>query len=233
MAGWAEFVMAYALFFASHGLPVQPPVRRRLVVILGERLFLILYSLVSLVLLAWLIVAAGRTPFLPVWGFAVWQSWAPALTMPMVCALAAFGIGAPNPLSFGARNSKVFDADNPGIAGIVRHPLLWAIALWAAAHMVPNGDLAHLILFGGFAAMALAGMAAIDRRKRRLLGPDEWARLAARTSLLPFAALLDRRWQPVKMTVDVKRLAAAVLLYVALVVSHTAVIGVSPLPVLR
>lgn len=57
-----------------------------------------------------------------------------------------------------------------------RHPLLAALALWAAAHVVPNGDLAHLILFGTFAAFAFLGGRLIDRRKRHEMGP-EWQRL--------------------------------------------------------
>ncbi len=233
VAGWMEFVTAYALFIVSHGVPAWPPVRGRLVAVLGERLYLILYGLASLALLAWLIVAAGRAPHMPVWSSAPWQFWAPVLVMPLACALAAFGVAAPNPLSFGSRNSSAFDPEKPGIAGIVRHPLLWAIALWAGAHMVPNGDLAHVVLFGGFAVFALTGMAAIDRRRRRSLGSDEWARLAARTALLPFAATFDRHRRTALVAMDWSRLAAAALLYAALIASHASVLGVSPLPVLR
>jgi uncharacterized membrane protein len=233
VAGWGEFASAYALFMVSHAIPARPAVRRRLVGLVGERAFLILYSLVSLALLAWLILSAGRAPHVTVWAFAPWQLWVPVLVMPLVCALAAFGVAVPNPLSFGARNSDTYDPDRPGIAGIARHPLLWAIALWAGAHLIPNGDLAHVVLFGGFAGFALAGMAAIDRRKRRSLGPDEWSRLAARTSFLPFAALIEGRWRPSTPHIEGFRAAAAALLYVSLIASHAAAIGVSPLPILR
>lgn len=233
LAGWGEFVSAFAFFIVSHAVPVRPPVRRRLVGLFGERVFLILYSLVSLVLLAWLILSAGRAPHIVVWAFAPWQLWVPVLVMPLVCALVAFGVAAPNPLSFGARNSDEYDPERPGIAGIARHPLLWAIALWAGTHLIPNGDLAHVVLFGGFAGFALTGMAAIDRRQRRTLGPDEWARLAARTSFLPLAALIDRRWRPSKPRIEGIRAAVAALLYVLLIALHATAIGVSPLPVLR
>jgi uncharacterized membrane protein len=60
-------------------------------------------------------------------------------------------------------------------------PLL--LALWSGAHVAPNGDVAHVVLFGLFAGFALAGMGMADRRKRRLMGDAEWTRLAARTSL--------------------------------------------------
>ena len=90
----------------------------------------------------------------------------------------------------------------------MRHPLLWVFALWAASHAVPNGDLAHLLLFGTFTAMALLGMVAIDRRKRRQMGEAEWARLAARTAFWPFATLISGRWRPVGWRADPVRLAA-------------------------
>ena len=61
---------------------------------------------------------------------------------------------------------------SPGIAGITRHPLLWAFTLWALAHMAPNGDLAHVLLFGLFAVFGIAGMSALDRRKRKQWGAD-------------------------------------------------------------
>jgi uncharacterized membrane protein len=110
-----------------------------------------------------------------------------------------------------------------------RHPLLWAIVLWAGAHAVPNGDLAHVLLFGGFAVFSLLGMRAIDRRRRRLLGAEAWARLAYRTSFLPGASLAVGRCRP-GGPASPWRLAAASLLWLALLLLHERVIGVTPLP---
>jgi uncharacterized membrane protein len=88
-------------------------------------------------------------------------------------------------LSFGGRAHQEFDPEKPGIAGITRHPLLWAFVLWSASHLLPDGDLAHVVLFGGFAVFALLGMVAMDKRFRRTLGNADWERLARRTSLVP------------------------------------------------
>ena len=118
-------------------------------------------------ILGWIIAAVGRAPYMPLWQFAPWQMWVPNVAMPFVCLLLAFGIAIPNPLSIASRNDEAFDPDQPGIVGVTRHPMLWATALWAFAHAVPKGDLAHVLLFGGFAIMALAGMFAIDARHRR------------------------------------------------------------------
>ncbi|MBB5692372.1 NnrU family protein [Muricoccus pecuniae] len=228
MSGWGEFIAAFAAFLLSHALPARPALRRRLAAAVGERGYLALYSLVSLAILAWLVAAAGRAPYVGLWTMEPWQYWAPNLAMPLVCLLVAFGVGAPNPLSFGG-HAAGFDPAHPGIAGLARHPLLIAIALWAAAHIVPNGNLAHLLLFGSFAGLALLGMTAIDRRKQRQLGGAEWAALAARTSLWPGAALLSGRWRPSSPPSPV-RLAAALLLWLVLLMLHRPVIGVSPLP---
>ena len=115
---------------------------------LGGVAYGVIYSAVSLAVLAWLIAAARNAPHIQLWDFELWQLWVPNLVMPFVCVLIAFGLAAPNPFSFAGRGSASFDPDHPGIAGITRHPLLWAITLWALAHMVPNGDLAHVLLFG-------------------------------------------------------------------------------------
>jgi uncharacterized membrane protein len=229
MTGWLEFVAAFALFMASHAIPARPAVRARLSRTLGERGYLAAYVVASLAALAWVIVAAGRAPYVAVWSPAPWMLWAPTLAMPVVCLLIAFAVAAPNPLSFGGASPERFNPERPGIAGIARHPLLWALALWSVTHLIPNGDLAHAILFGGFSVFSLAGMAAIDLRMRRRFGEPEWRRLAARTSLFPFAAVVAGRWHP-KGRPNGRRLGLGVALWLGLLTLHPLVIGVSPLP---
>lgn len=45
----------------------------------------------------------------------------------------------------------------------MRHPMLWGGILWAVAHLLVNGDLASLILFGGIGLWAIVAILAIDR----------------------------------------------------------------------
>jgi len=45
----------------------------------------------------------------------------------------------------------------------MRHPMLWGTVIWALAHLLVNGDLASLVLFGGIGAWALVEMAVINR----------------------------------------------------------------------
>jgi len=230
LTGWTEFIVAFVVFLLSHAIPARPAVRARLVGALGEGGFLAAYSVASLIVLTWLIVAAGRAPYVELWPFARWQMWVPNLALPLACQLAAFGIGAANPLSFGGDPGKRFNPAQPGVVGIVRHPLLWAIALWAAAHMVPNGDLAHVGLFGFFTLIALAGMVVIDRRKRRQLGGETWNALAARTSFWPFAASMTGRFKPQSWRISLLRFAIGLTAWLVLLLLHPMVIGVSPLP---
>ncbi|WP_305954950.1 NnrU family protein [Rhodovulum sulfidophilum] len=228
MGGWGEFAAAYALFLLSHALPVRPGVQAGLRRWFGRRGYLAAYVAVSLAALGWLIVAAGRAPFIPLWAPLPWQLWLPVLVMPFVCLLIAATLGSPNPLSFGGAGNARFDPERPGIVGLTRHPLPVALTLWALAHAAANPDLAHLMMFGGFAVFAVAGSRAIDRRNRRLMGA-EWDRLAARTATLPFAALVTGRWRP-SGPPPLWRLVLGLALWAGLLAVHRPVIGVSPLP---
>lgn len=226
--GWLEFAAAFTLFMTSHALPVRPALRGWLTATLGERGYLSAYVALSLASLWWLIAAAGRAPPVVLWYAEPWMVWVPNLAMPLVCGLIAFAVAAPNPLSFGGARPERFDPERPGIAGLTRHPLPWALALWAGAHLVPNGTVAHAILFGSFVVFSLSGMAAIDRRKRRQMG-SHWALLAARTGLWPGAAWLAGRWRPAGPP-DTGRAVAAAVLWAGLLWLHPVVIGVPALP---
>ena len=230
LTGWSEFFIAFVLFFLSHIIPVRPTIREWLIRRIGKTIYLAVYSVLSIVLFGWLIVAADRAPYVAVWNFSPWQLWLPNIAMPIACLLFVFGTAAPNPLSIASSNNEAFEPDHPGIAGVTRHPVLWAAALWAIAHAVPNGDLAHILLFGLFGVFSLLGMLAIDARNRRVLGMAEWHRLSHNTSLVPLAALAGGRWRPSFGKINWLRLAAATGLYVGLLALHRPVIGVSPLP---
>ncbi|MEX0301616.1 MAG: NnrU family protein [Leisingera sp.] len=218
--GWLEFTAALLLFLASHAIPVRPPVRPWLVARLGLRGYIIAYSLLSLLILAWLIGAAARAPFVGVLPYWEIFRWVPLLLMPLACLLAVAGMMRQNPLSFGGIGIAPFDPEKPGILEVSRHPLLAAMALWGGAHLLANGDLAHMILFGLFAGFAWMGMGIIDKRKQRQMGQAEWARLSRNTARLNPTCL---RPAPIETS-----LAAAVFL--ALLVLHAPVIGYHPLP---
>jgi uncharacterized membrane protein len=219
--GWGEYALAFAAFFLTHSVPVRPPVRPWLVARLGPAGFGMAYSALSLGVLAWLIGAAGRAPYLPLWPWAAWQNHVVLSVMLPVCLILALAIARPNPFSFGGAGNDRFDPARPGIVRLTRHPLLLALALWAGAHLLANGDLAHGLLFGTFAGFALLGMRLVDRRRRRELGAD-WARLEAARRGGP---LRPASWPGAGL-----RLGLGGALYAGLLWLHPWLFGVSPLP---
>jgi uncharacterized membrane protein len=222
-----EFLAALALFLASHSIPARPRVRARLVEQLGERGYILGYSVLSLALLAWLLSAASRAPFLPLWDLAIWQYYVPIALMLPAFLLFVGGAICPNPLSISFSRSA-FDPGRPGIVAITRHPILWGFALWAFAHVVPNGDLVSVVMFGGFGSFALVAMPIVDRRKRRALGAS-WHDLAKRTSLVPFGALAAGRtgmsWRTSQLSAT---RASGAGLYAALLWLHPWLFGPDP-----
>jgi len=144
---WGEFILALAAFLGSHVIPAR--FREPLVAALGRRGYVIGYSLLSLALLYWLILAAGRAPHVELWPQWGWMRWLVNIAMPVAVLAAAVG----------------------GMAG-----LMAGFALWGGAHLVANGDLAHVILFGLLLAYALFGLAVGLRRGVALRWT--WPRLA-------------------------------------------------------
>lgn len=184
-----QFLLALALFLALHMVPAIPALRAKLVATMGRRAYLVVYSLVSLLTLAWLFHAALQLDFVPLWDPAPWQAWFPLVLTPLALVLLLAGLMSPNPASITLRKPDI----KPGaITTVTRHPVLWGFALWAGSHLVPNGDLRSLLLFGALLAFALLGMVITDRRSRRRLGA-QWAEIARTTSVLPLAAVLAGR----------------------------------------
>lgn len=217
LSQWGEFIAAFAVFFLSHSIPVRPAVKSRIAAKTGALGFTLLYSALSIAVLTWIIIAAGRAPFVEIWGWAAWQNHLPLTGMFLAILIVSMAFGQPNPLSFGGWNNNQFDPEDCGLIGWIRHPLLVALLIWAGTHMVPNGNLAHIIVFGLFAGFSILGMAIIDRRARRILGADTWQKLSnTRRSLS-----LTRR--------GITRIMLGILIYLAVLYSHAWVIGVSPL----
>jgi uncharacterized membrane protein len=230
MTGWTEYTLALVAFTASHFVPRIGDLRGRLIGRVGRRAYFSVYGLLSLALLVWVIVAAGRAPFVEVWPQAPWTRCAPNLLMPLATVLIVNGIGIAQPFTLGGKRQAVFDPADPGFAAISRHPLFLALALWSLAHLVPNGDLAHVILFGLFAALALAAIPIFDARAQAHFGPDTAPAFFRATGLFSLAPLANRSWRKRNGGRLVKRTAIGIILWAALLLGHTAVIGVSPLP---
>lgn len=217
LSEWGEFLAAFAVFFLSHSIPVRPKVKSHITAKTGALGFTLLYSILSIAVLTWIIIAAGRAPFVEIWAWAPWQNHVPLTGMLLATVIVTIVFGQPNPLSFGGWNNERFNPEHPGLIGWIRHPLLIALLIWSIAHMVPNGNLAHVIVFGLFAGFSLLGMWIIDRRSKRILGLENWHRLSNTRRRLS----ITRR--------GITRILIGVLIYLAILYSHEWVIGVTPL----
>ncbi|HWP66692.1 MAG TPA: NnrU family protein [Candidatus Limnocylindria bacterium] len=221
-------VLAAAFFVGIHLGIAGTSVRDRLAERLGERAYLGLFSAASLVGLIWLTTAYADAPYVPLWGPL------PALrplALPVVLVAVVFvvlGLTTPSPTVVGGEGA--LDAPEPatGIQRVTRHPFLWGVAVWATMHLVVTGNLRALVLFGTMLLLALAGPPSIDAKRARRLGPA-WARYAAVTSNVPFAAIVQGRNQLRFDEIGWGRLAFAVAVFTALLLMHPVLFGANPL----
>ena len=220
---WLELTLAFLFFFVSHSLPVRPSVKDTLRRYIGKSGFVAVYSGLSVFAVAWIIVAAGRAPYLELWPWNPWQSWITIGLMAIASVLFGLTIGKPNPFSFGGTNNEQFDPGQPGILKWTRHPLLVVLLLWSLGHVFPNGNLAHILVFATFAAFAVVGTMLIDRRKQGEMG-NRWHELVAQTGNHGFSINRKNVWPFALRTI------AGLLLFLVVLLLHQAVIGVSPLP---
>ncbi len=220
-----SLIIAAVAFCGSHTLLSSTRLRGSLRDQLGEQGFLLVYSLTALATFAWFVLAYARAPAVPFWAPPRWIALVPVLIMPLASLLLVAGYTTPNPTAIGMERSARADDPAPGILRVTRHPVMWAVGLWALSHLAANGDVASACFFGPLAALALGGTVLIDRKKRLALG-SHWQRLANVTSNLPFAALAARRTRLRWRDIGLLRPIAALLLYAVLYLAHPIFAGV-------
>jgi len=224
-SGLFSLVVAGIAFCGSHMLLSSTRLRGSLSEQLGEQGFLALYSLTSLVTFAWFVTAYARAPTIGLWPRQSWTALVPVVVMPLATVLLVAGYSTRNPTAVGMERSARAADPAPGILRVTRHPVMWAIGLWAISHLIANGDLRSLVFFGAFAVLSLGGTVLIDRKKQLALGSN-WSRLAEVTSNLPFAALITGRTRLRWRDISILRIAAGLLLYVVLYRAHSIIAGV-------
>ena len=147
--GLLVMILGLVLFLGVHTLTTQRELRARVIASAGEGGYKIGYALVSLLGFA-----------LIVWGFAHYRAtgrievWHPptalkhvtvALMLPAVILVVAAYI-----------RGRIYTA--------LKHPMLTGVKLWAAAHLLANGDLGSIILFGSFLGWAVFDRISLKRR---------------------------------------------------------------------
>lgn len=205
-----------ALFWIGWHVGVSgTALRDQVVTRMGETRFMILFSVVSVLAIFLLVMAYNAAPFIGLWIAPVWLRWLLALLMLPAFILFIASVTAPNPTSAGQKPGAP-----RGITRITRHPMLWSFAIWAVVHVLGNGDLASLLFFGAFAVTALAGMPSIDAKIARR-DPEGWTRLAAGSSIIPFAA-----GAPDWREIGPRPLLFGTVLWIGLLAAHPLAFGV-------
>lgn len=147
-----SMLLGCALFFGVHSVGiVAPQWRERMVARLGPHVWQGLYSLVALAGFALMLHGYGLVRAESPWLYAppAWSRHAAfALMLPVFPLLLA--------------------AYLPGrLTRLARHPMLLATMLWSCAHLISNGRLADMLLFGGFGLWALLDVLSLQKRLAR------------------------------------------------------------------
>lgn len=143
-------ILGLVLFIGAHAFTMARGPRARLIGRIGEGPYKGLYSLLSLagvVLISIGYADYRANGYIPLWNPPIW-------TQHIALVLVWFGF-----VFFSA-------AYLPGrIRNFAkRHPMLLGLKIWAFAHLLANGDLGSLLLFGGLLAWGVAARISVKRR---------------------------------------------------------------------
>jgi len=141
--------LGLVLLLGVHTLTTQREVRAQIIATAGEGGYKVGYSLVSvlgLALIVWGFARYRATGWIDIWyPPAAMKHIAAALMLPAVILVVASYI-----------RGRIYAA--------LKHPMLAGVKLWAAAHLLANGDLGSIILFASFLAWAVFDRVSLKRR---------------------------------------------------------------------
>ena len=147
--GLLVMILGLVLFLGVHTLTTQRKVRAQIIATSGEGGYKAGYSLVS---------AAGLA--LIIWGFARYRAtgWIDVWYPPVALKHIAVALMLPAVILVVASYIR------GRIYATLKHPMLAGVKLWAAAHLIANGDLGSIILFGSFLGWAVFDRISLKRR---------------------------------------------------------------------
>jgi uncharacterized membrane protein len=143
-------LLGLVLFLGVHSVRIIAPAwREQLIGNIGEGPWKGIYSLVSLISLAMF-----------VYGYAYAHSSAPVLYVTPFFLVHVVGVL----MLISFISLMVFNLPAGRLKPLLKHPFILAVKIWAFAHLLVNGDLASIILFGSFLAWAVWARIALMRR---------------------------------------------------------------------
>lgn len=219
MSGTLEILaLAMALFIVTHVALPAAGLRAAAVRALGEWGYMAGYSILSIALLTWVIVAYKAAPLVEVLEPNTAMRHASLTAMLLAAFLLIGGMAGRNPSTVQAAKLG-WKPRAVGVLKITRHPMMWAVAFWGLSHAMANGHAAALILFGGMTILALAGAWHLDRRKRSSLG-DDWLDFEAETSFFPLVAIAAGKTRLERGEIPWWQSLGAVALYIGMLAAH-------------
>lgn len=144
-------ILGIIIFLGVHLVPTSPELKAGLTERFGTTAYKIAFGLLSLIGLVLIVVGYHKLQLMPDKNVVLWEPptfakhTAVALMLPAMIFLVAYLVP-----------SRIRTA--------LKHPMLIAIKTWALAHLIANGDLASLILFGSFLAYAVYDRITLKRR---------------------------------------------------------------------
>ncbi len=203
----------------SHG-----PYRAKLIERLGEKPFMGIYSLVSIVTLGgaiWVFAThKGMGPHL--WNLSGWFYPPVYLLMLLSFLLLVLSVATPSPTGM-----MPASLEPRGVLRVTRHPMNMGFACFGLAHLLANGALGDIFFFGSIFVVGFAGAYHQDLRKVRERG-DDFQLFQSQTSILPFAALVQGKAKFDAGEFSKPLLIAALVGYVAAILLHKKLFGISP-----
>jgi uncharacterized membrane protein len=225
---FARLAVASLVWFLLHAAVAGTRLRPWLVQRFTEKTYRAGFSVASLGSLWWLVLEYRQAPFAPLWIVPAPLFYLPIALVPPAFMLLAGAFTVPSPTSVGGERALATEDAARGMLRVTRHPFLWSVVIWSVAHLLVNADMGSLLLFSSLGLTALRGTFDIDRKRRRS-NPAEYARFEARTSNLPFAALLAGRNRLVMREVWLPLL-LGLALTVGTVVMHPRFFGAAAIP---
>lgn len=151
-------VLGILLFLAIHLVPTSPSLRAGLVDRFGEGAYKVGFSILSLIGFALIVVGFHKLQVMPGKNPIIWDppTWTRHIAFLLMIPAMILLVAALIP-------SRIRTA--------AKHPMLAAIKFWALAHLLANGDLGSLVLFGSFLAFAVYDRISVKRRPGRVPPP--------------------------------------------------------------
>lgn len=176
-------LLAANIAFVGTHLGMSHTLRAPMVKALGDKGFQGAYTLVSFATLGGVYFAFIAAPGADLGGSGE-AGWvlATVLTWPAMVLLAGSLVGNPAlPTPMAEEQAR---AEPKGVFLVTRHPMMWAIGLWAASHIVLLWSTRTLITAFAIGFLALVGSWFQDGKKRAAMG-EAWAQWSAKTSYWP------------------------------------------------